>query len=85
MLDPSVVRDFAKFIIAKKESIEESVARLDNYSQRLEQNWQDRQNHIFRENFVPHMQKIKKLAELLESHAVYCNQAAQLIEEYNQS
>lgn len=84
MLDPTVVRDFARFILAKKESIEKSIEGINFYSQRVDEDWRDRQNHIFREQFVPHMQNMQNLSELLDQYATYCNLAAKTIEEYNQ-
>lgn len=83
MLEPKVVRDFARFIIAKKESLEDSVTRLNRCSKELDESWRDRQHHKFTEEFEPHMANLKKLFDLLDQYAQFCNKAANQIEEYN--
>lgn len=83
MLDPAVVRDYANFILKKKENIENSVSRLNQYSAWMDEDWRDMQNHVFRERFIPHMQNMRKLSELLEQYAAFCNKMAGMVETYN--
>lgn len=83
MLDPAIVRDYATYILRKKESIETSVSRLNQYSARMDEDWRDMQNHVFRERFIPHMQNIRKLSGLLEQYAAFCNKMAEMVETYN--
>lgn len=84
MIDPQIVRQYARYILNTKAEIEDAIVRIYNRQVELDEGWRDLQNHKFTEEFVPHVANIKKMSELLEQYATYCNQRAEYVEqEYN--
>lgn len=83
MRDPDELHNFARFINNEKTQIIEDTVALYRMMKVMNETWQDVQNAEFTEKFEQQIDKIYKLAELLDNHSKFVELKASQIDEYN--